>query len=231
MSGFFIAGTDTGVGKTFVSCALLTAWNHLGTRAMGFKPVAAGCEMLPEGWINEDIARLQAASWETLPVDKINTYLFREAIAPHIAAERKGVAMRIPAMVEAYQALAQDYDLVLVEGAGGFRVPLDDVHDMADLAMALKLPVILVVGMRLGCLNHALLTVESMAARGLTLAGWVANRIDPDMAVYDENLATLVRRIPAPLLLEIPWLDHGDHARAARLIPAKRLTGLLMTGR
>lgn len=214
--GYFITGTDTGVGKTLVTAALLHASNGLGIRAQGMKPVAAGAELRDGVWVNEDVAMLSAASRPPPPREWLNPYLFREAIAPHIAAERKGMRIEIPRIVEAYRSLAAGADLVLVEGVGGFRVPLSDTRDTADLAVALGLPVILVVGLRLGCLNHALLTAEAIASRGLQLAAWVANRVDPEMLAVDENLNALRRRLAAPLLAELPSLEEPDPVRAAR---------------
>ena len=227
MTGYFVTGTDTGVGKTLVTTAMLAAWNTLGLCAQGMKPVAAGCNEVDGVWVNEDVALIKSASHHPVADEWVNPYLFREPIAPHIAAERKGVKIKIPRIEEAYADLAAGADVVLVEGAGGFLVPLDDRHDLADLAVALGLPIIMVVGMRLGCLNHALLTLEAMTARGLSLAGWVANRLAPDMAAYEENLAALAKHMPSPMLFELPYLDHVDFRRVARLLPSKRLLGLL----
>ncbi len=223
MPGIFVTGTDTGIGKTLVSTALLHGMQVLGLRAAGMKPVAAGADLIDGAWVNEDVAELTRAATVAAPPDWVNPYLFRDAIAPHIAAERKGVRIEIPRIVEAYEQLAGLADWVVVEGAGGFRVPLDGRRDSADLAVALGLPVLMVVGLRLGCINHALLTAEAIAARGLRLAGWVANRVDPDMAVYEENLASLENRLPAPCLAVIPWLEDGRPERAARLLPPVRL--------
>jgi len=228
--GFFITGTDTGVGKTLFSAALLHALAGLGVRAVGMKPVAAGAALQDGVWVNEDVALLRAASAVAAPPELVNPYLFREPIAPHIAAERKGVVIGIPRIAAALDALAQSADLVVVEGAGGFRVPLGPRTDMADLAVRLGLPLILVVGMRLGCLNHALLTAEAIATRGLRLAAWVANRIDADMAAYDENLSALMARLPAPLLAELPHMQSVDAGAAARLISPRALQSLCAAG-
>ena len=227
MKGFFITGTDTGVGKTLFSAALLRALSRLGVRAVGMKPVAAGAECHDGAWVNEDVACLREASGIQAPLELVNPYLFREAIAPHLAAEHKGVAIELPRIGAAFDALAGQAEVVVVEGVGGFRVPLGGGRDTADLAQRLNLPVLLVVGMRLGCLNHALLTAEAIAARGLSLAGWVANRIDPAMLAYDENLATLARLLPAPLLVELPALPVADPVKAARFIAPHRLSALL----
>lgn len=225
-AAFFITGTDTGVGKTLVTAALLHAFAALGRQVVGMKPVAAGADREGDVWINEDVRLLRAASNVTAPAEWVNPYLFRDPIAPHIAAERKGVTIEIPRIRAALEALRGQAELVLVEGVGGFRVPLSADTDTADLAQVLDLPVILVAGMRLGCLNHVLLTMEAIQSRGLRLAGWVANRIDPDMAAYDENLAALRQRIGAPLLAELPVMALADPARAAGYFPPVRLERL-----
>ena len=227
MPGLFVTGTDTDVGKTLVSAALLLTLRDLGHSAVGMKPIAAGATRIGEAWINDDVTRLRSASSIDAPSDWVNPYLFREPIAPHIAAERKGVRIEIPRIVEAYEHLAGLADWVVVEGAGGFRIPLDDRRDSADLAVALGLPVLLVVGLRLGCLNHALLTAEAIAARGLSLAGWIGNRLDPDMAAFEDNLASLERRLPAPCLGVLPRLPEATPDRAARWLPPRRLSAWL----
>ncbi len=227
MPGLFITGTDTGVGKTLATAAMLHAMAAIDLNVVGMKPIAAGAESSDGEWINEDVNQLEQASNVRVPRALINPYLFREPLAPHIAAERKGVRIEIPRIVEAYEQLAAMADWVLVEGVGGFRVPLDGRHDTADLALALGLPMIMVVGMRLGCLNHALLTAEAIERRGLSLVGWIANRIDPAMAAYDENLASLTARLAPPLLTEWPAMDDPDPARAARYIPPQKLVETL----
>lgn len=224
MPGLFITGTDTGVGKTFATATLLHAMTTLGLRAAAMKPIAAGADLIDGRWINEDVAILGAAANVVVPAELVTPYLFREPLAPHIAADRKGVHIEIPRIVDAYEQLARLAEWTLVEGVGGFRVPLDDQRDTADLAVALGLPVVLVVGMRLGCLNHALLTAEAIAARNLKLAGWIANRIDPDMAAFDENLAALNSRLTAPCLAVLPHQNQPDPARAAHLVPTKSLS-------
>jgi len=228
--GFFITGTDTGVGKTLFSAALLHALAGLGVRAVGMKPVAAGAALRDGVWVNEDVALLRAASTVAAPHELVNPYLFREPIAPHIAAEHKGVGIELPRIAAAFDELAGLADCVVVEGVGGFRVPLGPERDTADLAVRLGLPLILVVGMRLGCLNHALLTAEAIAARGLRLTAWVSNRIDADMAAYDENLSTLMARLPAPLLAELPHMRAVDAGAAARLISPRALQSLYAAG-
>jgi dethiobiotin synthetase len=212
---FFVTGTDTGVGKTHVTCALLYATRQLGFTAVGMKPIAAGVEA--DGR-NGDVARLQAASSITAPQEWVNPFLYAPAIAPHIAAHEAGRPIDIAEIQRSFDRLQKLADVVWVEGVGGFRVPLDEKCDTADLARTLALPVILVVGMRLGCLNHALLTAEAIAGRNLRLAGWVANRIDPAMARFEENLETLRLRLKAPLLGMIPYETMPDQAaRALRL--------------
>jgi dethiobiotin synthetase len=209
-SGYFITGTDTNVGKTLIASALVHQFAQGGLKSIGMKPVAAGCELVNGALISEDVTRLIAAGNVTAPLAQINPYAFAPAIAPHIAAKQAGPEIELRVIRAAYQALAERADVVVVEGAGGFCVPLSDVLDTADLAQALGLPVILVVGMRLGCLNHALLTVEAIQGRGLTLAGWVANQIDPRMAAFKENLDTLKQRISAPCLATVLWNGAPD---------------------
>lgn len=199
---WFITGTDTDVGKTFVACALLHALRQRGLQAQGMKPVAAGCDAAGR---NEDVEQLIAASASQAPRELVNPYAFGAAIAPHIAAADANVVIDLPGIVDACQRLRASSQALVVEGAGGFCVPLGPDCDSADLARALGLPVILVVGMRLGCLNHALLTQQAIAASGLPLAGWIANCIDPAMPRQEENLRALQQRIHAPLLAVIPY--------------------------
>ena len=210
MPHYFITGTDTGVGKTFVTCALLHTLKAQGIAAIGMKPVAAGGDMTPDGLRNDDIEALRDASSVKLDSEDLNCYLFAEPIAPHIAAANEDVDIDLDVIRQRFDQLAELADVVLVEGVGGFIVPLGDSVDTADLAADLDLPVILVVGMRLGCLNHALLTQEAIRARGLTLAGWVANQIDPHMAEFDANVDALEERIRAPLLGVIEWQKRPD---------------------
>lgn len=211
MTAFFITGTDTGVGKTRVSCALLHALRRAGhARVVGMKPVAAGCDWVaahdgqPGHWLNEDVAALRAASSLKVPPSFDNPYALPDACSPHIAARNEGVQIDLGHLEASFHALRQHADAVVVEGAGGFIVPLHEgsggFATSADLAARLGLPVILVVGLRLGCLNHALLTQEAIVRRGLTLAGWVANGIDPHMTEQAANLATLRDHLQAPLL-------------------------------
>lgn len=215
---YFITGTDTSVGKTLVASALIHGFVQRGYKTVGMKPVAAGCELQGGELISEDVSQLIAASNVTAPLRQINPYAFAPAIAPHIAAEQAGVKISLDVMVDAFQQLSTQADVVIVEGVGGFCVPLGDGIDTADLAQRLGLPVILVVGMRLGCLNHALLTTEAIKTRGLKLAGWIANQVDPEMTAFDENSQALKNRLDAPCLGVVPWLKDKSFVNVARLL-------------
>ena len=204
MTAFFIAGTDTEIGKTAITAALTHLAAQSGLRAAAIKPLAAGQDCVDGRWVNEDVLRLRAASNMDLRDDEVGPLQLRTPCAPHIAARLEGRTISRDSLLAAVRGVAARADIAFVEGVGGFRVPLVPGWDTADLAVDLGLPVVLVVGLRLGCLNHALLTVEAVRARGLTLAGWVANRIDPAMACADENLDFLRRHIPAPLLADVP---------------------------
>lgn len=197
MNGLFVTGTDTGVGKTRVAVALIHALRAQGLRVAAMKPVAAGCA---PGELNDDVSALLQAANVTADLRDINPYSFEPPIAPHLAAQQAGVRIELPVIVAAYGRLAAAADVVVVEGAGGWRVPLNEHAEMADLAQALALPIVLVVGLRLGCLNHALLTAESIGHRQLPWAGWVGNQIDPAMACQTANLDALRARLPAPCL-------------------------------
>jgi dethiobiotin synthetase len=203
--GVFVSGTDTGIGKTHASCALLLALRAQGRRAVGMKPVASGCRVTPEGLRNDDAEALIDASGVAMSYADCNPFALEDAIAPHIAARERGIEIVLPPIRAAYARLAHATDHVVVEGVGGWMAPLSDTLMQADLVRALGLPVIIVVGMRLGCLNHALLSARAIAADGCRCIGWIANRIDPQMQRLDANLATLRARIDAPL---IGVLDH-----------------------
>jgi len=192
---YFVTGTDTGVGKTLVTAALLRNLRDSGLRVAGMKPVAAGVITGPEGPANPDALLLQSESSIRHPYATVNPWLFEPAIAPHIAAAEAGVVIDTDRIASAFHALCASADVVLAEGAGGFLVPLDARRSCADLPALLGMEVLLVVGLRLGCLNHALLTAEAIAARGLMLAGWVGNCIDPGFARRDENIGTLMDAI------------------------------------
>lgn len=210
---FFVVGTDTGVGKTHATCALLHATRQRGYTSLAMKPIAAG---VADDGRNSDVTQLLAASSATPALELVNPYLFMPPIAPHIAAREAGRSIEIAVIVNACQSLRQQAQVLWVEGVGGFRVPLDEQLDSADLAVALNLPLVLVVGMRLGCLNHALLTMEAMQARQLRLVGWIANRIDAAMTRFEANLETLSARLAAPLLGVIPY--GASPLRAAALL-------------
>ncbi|MDH4234526.1 MAG: dethiobiotin synthase [Gallionella sp.] len=247
-TNYFVTGTDTNVGKTLISCALLHGFAAQGKRVAGMKPVAAGCA--GDG-LHDDVRQLRAASNMLASMGQINPYSFAPAIAPHLAAQFAGVNINFERIGESFLELARKADVVIVEGVGGLLVPLGDNQDCADLIKQLNLPVILVVGVRLGCLNHALLTVEAIAARGLVLAGWVANvlgadgttrrceasgagvpsdRLLPqtagyasnvskaDMAMPGENIAALQQRISAPLLGVVPYIPQPDAREVAALL-------------
>jgi dethiobiotin synthetase len=209
---YFVTGTDTGVGKTLISCALLHAFAAQGKLVAGMKPVAAGCN---DDGQNEDALQLLASGNIATGYELVNPYCFPQAIAPHIAARHDGTEIQFARITESYKKLTALAEVVIVEGAGGLLVPLNEQQDNADLALELGMPMILVAGMRLGCLNHALLTVEAIAARGLTLSGWVANIIDTDMVFAEENIAALQQRIAAPLLGVVPNLPRSDARIAA----------------
>ena len=204
---FFITGTDTGVGKTLISCALLHAFAVAGKSVLGMKPVAAGCTASPHGMRCADVESLRAASTVQAPREWVNPYALAAPVAPHLAAQQAGIHLDLALMVNAYRQLQPLAEVIIVEGVGGWIVPFNDSQTSADLAQRLSLPVILVVGMRLGCLNHALLTAQAIHSKGLQLQGWVANRIDPEMALFDDNVQSLQARLAAPLLGIVPYLD------------------------
>lgn len=208
---YFIAGTDTDVGKTTIAAGLLHAARLQGLSTLAAKPVASGCAVTSKGLRNADALALIDQSTVQLPYKRVNPFAFEPAIAPHLAAREAGVALAVPALLKAMQGiLAEGADFTLIEGAGGWRVPLSDHANLSDLAIALKLPVILVVGVRLGCINHALLSAEAIARDGLQLAGWVANVIEPRTSRLEENLASLAERLPAPCLGRVPKLKQAS---------------------
>jgi dethiobiotin synthetase len=217
---YFVAGTDTEIGKTLASCALLRAFAAAGMSTAAMKPIAAGAEQDAGGtWRNEDAQALAAAATVAVPRELSTPFLLHEPAAPHLVAARQRIVLDIDHVVRCHRDIAARADITIVEGVGGFLVPLGEDSDMGDLARALDLPVILVVGMRLGCLNHALLTAEAIAARGLRMAGWIANTVDPAMRLPDENIATLrhryARLYDAPLIGAIPRLRTASAQEAA----------------
>jgi len=215
-AGIFVTGTDTGVGKTLVASALLRSFALSGLRAVGMKPVASGCRVEAPDHGNEDVAALVAASNISAPLEDVNPYCFEAPIAPHLAAQQSGNAISLTRIRDCYSSLAGLADRVVVEGAGGMLVPLGPGQDFGDLVRLLELSVVLVVGMRLGCLNHALLTAEAIRHRDLPFAGWVGNCIDPAMPSLQENLQTLRQRLPAPLIAIVPFA--ADPAQACASI-------------
>ncbi len=218
--GVFVAGTDTGVGKTLVAAALVHALTATGRRVAPFKPVAAGAEPGPAGPRNDDAELLLEMAARDLPYARVNPVLADAAMAPHIALAWEGRRFERATVLDAWRALTEDADVVVAEGAGGWLVPLTDDYDMASLAADLGLPVLLVVGLRLGCLNHARLTAEAIAARGLTLAGWIGSTVDPAMPGLQENLATLESALSRPPLAVVPWLP--DNTPRERAVAASR---------
>jgi len=215
--GVFVTGTDTGVGKTFASCVLIEALRSRGVHVVPMKPIAAGAIAHDGGWANEDtLALMQAAGCPASLAAEVTPVLLREPMAPHIAAAREGRTIDLAPVWPAWARLAKAGTFSVVEGVGGFRVPLGSGLDTVDLARTYALPLVMVVGMRLGCLNHALLTAEAIGRAGLALAGWIANTIDPQMAVADENVGALRERLGAPLLGRLPW---APQASARSLAP------------
>ncbi|MDO1529013.1 dethiobiotin synthase [Fulvimonas sp. R45] len=221
---YFVAGTDTGIGKTHASCTLLHALRAAGHAACGMKPVASGCMETPLGRRNEDALALLAAGGEPVPpYVRINPVALAEPLSPHLAAAHEGVTIALPPLRAAFDALCVDHDAVVVEGVGGWRVPLAPGLFASEIPRAWQLPVILVVGLRLGCLSHALLTAEAIVADGCRLAGWIGNRIDPAMDAAEENIATLRELLPAPCLGILP---HGTApAQAAAGLDLAALAG------
>ena len=218
-TGYFITGTDTDCGKTLVTLGLMQSLKASGYRVAGMKPVASGSQQTAQGLRNEDAVSIQRRASDAIDYRLINPYAFEPAIAPHLAASDAGIRLEMDVIVECYRQLAATSDRVLVEGVGGWRVPLGTDWGVAELARKLDLPVILVVGVRLGCINHGLLSVESIKDSGSRLAGWVANHVDPGMLEPEGSIETLSRLIGAPLLGKIPYLDTpspGDVA--ARLV-------------
>lgn len=223
MHGVFVSGTDTGIGKTCASTALLHALRARGLRASGMKPVASGCRATPQGLRNDDAEALLAASDPVPAYADCNPYALAEPIAPHIAARLAGVEIDIGTARAACARIAANADRVVVEGVGGWAVPFSAQSMQVDLVRALGLPVVLVVGLRLGCLNHALLSHAAIAADGCVLAGWIANRLDPAMPFAESNLHALQARIDAPLLGVIEHAHAFDARAAARLLDVDAL--------
>ena len=205
--GYFVTGTDTEVGKTLVSGALILKLREAGFISLGFKPVAAGCYQDAQGnMLNEDVETLRLASGLEAGQLELCPYLLEMAVAPHLAAEKQQQQLNLDTITQTYQQICKQGDAVIVEGAGGFLIPINAQEDLGDLAQSLNLPIVLVVGMKLGCINHALLTCEAIKSRQLKIAGWIANTLSVEMPLLNENIQTLISKIPAPFLGCIPTL-------------------------
>ena len=210
INSVFITGTDTEVGKTFYSERLLRSLNAQGVATAAMKPLASGAEVHDGKLRNADALILQQASNTSFPYELCNPYCFEAAVAPHLAARQAGIRIDKNVILQAYEQLQQQADVTVVEGVGGWLVPLDEDQTVADLVQAMELPVVLVVGMRLGCINHALLTAENIKQRGVPLLGWVANVMDPNMSHLNENIESIAKRIQAPLLDIIEFINKPD---------------------
>ncbi|MCC4586080.1 dethiobiotin synthase [Xanthomonas sp. NCPPB 1067] len=213
---FYVTGTDTGIGKTMASTALLHALRARGHTAVGMKPVASGCDHTPQGWRNEDALALQAASNPQPDYATLNPYALPAPLAPELAAAEVGVSLSLEPLVHAFAQLRAQAQHVVVEGVGGWAAPLSATLDQADLVRALRLPVVLVVGVRLGCINHARLTAAAIAADGVECIGWIANEVDPQMERIEENIGMLGQRLAMPCWGRIRWRPGADAASQAQ---------------
>ena len=216
MFSVYVTGTDTGIGKTFASCALLHALRAHGLRAVGMKPVASGCERIDGEWENADALALQRSGEAGIAYADINPFALEHPLAPELAARDAGIEVALPPILAAHARLAGHADALIVEGVGGWAAPLSASLMQADLVRALRVPVVLVVGLRLGCLNHALLSARAIAADGAHLAGWIASHVDPDMERVDDNIAMLRARMPAPCWGVLPHARDAEPAAMAR---------------
>ncbi len=214
MKAYFITATDTDAGKTFVTTQLLKNWSKYGYKTLGFKPVASGCQRTGEGLQNNDALKIRAASNVSLPYKIINPYAFEPAIAPHIAAQKAGVTINIQTIANSILQYQEQADYLLVEGVGGWLVPLNEQETIADLAALLNFPVILVVNLRLGCINQALLTAQAIEQTGMKIAGWIANNAvseeENPMTHQAENIHSLKERLNAPLLGVLPYFSIAE---------------------
>lgn len=218
MKHYFITGTDTEVGKTYVTAQILAGLAQQNVTTLGYKPIAAGFEQIHGQWVNEDAQALHQASGLEVDINEVNPIQILPPIAPHIGAAQAGIDLSVDAVVKGWHTLAaKQPELLLTEGAGGWRLPLGNGVYLSAAVKELNSPVIIVVGMRLGCLNHAILTAEAVQRDGLTIAGWVANQVDPNMSAYAENLATLQELMPAPMLCEIQYQGQLAEQDARRL--------------
>jgi len=218
MNSYFITGTDTGCGKTEISLGLMQLLQNQGQQVLGMKPVASGAEQTPDGLRNEDALKLQAQGSIELPYSAINPFAYEPPIAPHLAAAQSGETIDLNLIAAHYTALASQADSVIVEGVGGWRVPLNESQGVSDLAVMLGLPVVLVVGLKLGCINHALLSVESVLASGARLVGWIGNQVERDMLVLGENVETLKGAIEVPCLGVVPYCDEPSAVDIAQYL-------------
>jgi dethiobiotin synthetase len=216
MKGFFVTGTDTEIGKTWCSLGLIARLQQDGHCVAAMKPIASGCESTAEGLRNDDALKLQAQASLASPYEHINPFAFAPAIAPHIAAAEAGVRIDIDAIAASARELSSQCDRIVIEGVGGWQVPLNEQDNVADMAARLDLPVILVVGLRLGCINHALLSAESIRARGCNLVGWIGNTVEPQMQEQQNNIEAIAKRINAPLLGVVPHLQELDAKAMAK---------------
>jgi dethiobiotin synthetase len=217
-SGLFVTGTDTGCGKTEITLGIMHSLQQQGESVLGMKPIASGALVTKAGLRNEDALRIQAQCSHETPYSSVNPLVYKPPISPHLAAKAEGELIRLDEIREGYDHLLSLADRVVVEGVGGWHVPLGDDITLADLVHTLDLPMVLVVGVRLGCLNHALLSMESIRRSGIELAGWVANRVDPEMLAAEQNLKSLQARISAPLLGIIPYHRRPSGESVARHI-------------
>ncbi|CAH9019370.1 dethiobiotin synthase [Candidatus Nitrosacidococcus sp. I8] len=205
--GFFVTGTDTGIGKTWISVGLITYFKQQGFQVAGMKPVASGCISTPLGICNEDALLLRDHSSISLTYPQVNPHNLSLPIAPHLAAQHQNTQIDLKIIQNHFDDIVIKSDVIIIEGVGGWMVPINQKQTMVEVAQLFKLPIILVVGMRLGCLNHALLTSESILKSGLPLAGWIANQVQPQMDWVEENIHSLREHLSAPLLGIIPYLD------------------------
>ncbi|MEW8536776.1 MAG: dethiobiotin synthase [Candidatus Thiodiazotropha endolucinida] len=224
--GLFVTGTDTGCGKTEITLGMMHNLQQQGESVLGMKPIASGAEMTQDGLRNEDALRIQAQCSREIPYSSVNPLVYQPPIAPHLAAMAKGQPIRLDEIMQGYSQLQELADRVVVEGVGGWHVPLGDSITLADLVRTLDLPVILVVGIRLGCLNHALMTAECMLNSGVPFKGWVANLIDPQMQALEENIITLQSWLPAPCLGEVPRLKSPTPDRVAEYLDGPLLDAI-----
>jgi len=228
MKGFFVTGTDTEIGKTWCSLGLIAGLQRNGYNVSAMKPIASGCELTPEGLRNEDALQLQAQASIAQPYECVNPFAFKPAIAPHIAAAQAQTAIDLTTIKTRLRELASGSDYTIVEGVGGWQVPLNERENVSDLALALGLPVILVVGLRLGCINHALLTAEAIRAKGCRLAGWIANSIDADMPEQQDNIDSIKARIDTPLIGVVPYLAEQSPEAIATSLELEKIPAQLL---